>query len=99
MTLKDSEMKLNAIGEYLSTLIENKEKKSARTEYVKIHETEKNNYSLISTSRRCKILQDALPSQQTIVTLKHDVTFNKNFDFKISKKQFEYEKNLKTNVI
>ena len=92
MTLKDSELRLNAIAEYLSTLIENKEKKSAKTEYVKIHETEKNNYSLISTSRRCKILQDALPTQQTIVTLKHDATFNKKFDFKISKKQFEYEK-------
>ena len=93
MTLKDSELKLNAIAEYLSTLIENKEKKSSKTnEYVKIHETEKNNYSLISTSRRCKILQDSLPVEQTIVTLKHDATFNKKFDFKISKKQFEYEK-------
>ena len=97
MTLKDSELRLNAIAEYLSTLIENKEKKSAKTEYVKIHETEKNNYSLISTSRRCKILQDALPTQQTIVTLKHDATFNKKFDFKISKKQFEYEKQSATN--
>jgi DNA mismatch repair protein MutS len=93
MTLKDSELRLNSIAEYLSTLIENKEKKSSKTnEYVKIHETEKNNYSLISTSRRCKILQDSLPTEQTIVTLKHDATFNKKFDFKISKKQFEYEK-------
>jgi len=93
MTLKDSELRLNSIAEYLSTLIENKEKKSSKTnEYVKIHETEKNNYSLISTSRRCKILQDSLPSEQTIVTLKHDATFNKKFDLKISKKQFEYEK-------
>ena len=98
MTLKDSELRLNAIAEYLSTLIENKEKKSAKSsEYVKVHETEKNNFSLISTSRRCKLLQDALPAQQTIVTLKHDATFNKKFDFKISKKQFEYEKQSASN--
>uniref|UniRef100_A0A6C0E3T6 DNA mismatch repair proteins mutS family domain-containing protein n=1 Tax=viral metagenome TaxID=1070528 RepID=A0A6C0E3T6_9ZZZZ len=30
------------------------------TEYVKIHETEKNNYSLIATDRRCKLLEDLL---------------------------------------
>ena len=89
---------MNAIAEYLSTLIENKEKKSAKSsEYVKVHETEKNNFSLISTSRRCKLLQDSLPLEQTIVTLKHDSTFNKKFDFKISKKQFEYEKQSASN--
>jgi DNA mismatch repair ATPase MutS len=93
MTLKDSELRLNSIAEYLSTLIENKEKKTLKTtDYVKVHETEKNNYSLISTSRRCKILQDSLPAEQTIVTLNHDATFNKKFDLKVSKKQFEYEK-------
>lgn len=98
MTLKDSEQRLNSIGEYLSALIENKEKKTVKTtDYVKVHETEKNNFSLISTSRRCKLLQDALPDQQTIVTLNHDSTFNKNFDFKISKKQFEYEKQSASN--
>ncbi len=98
MTLKDSELRLNSIAEYLSVLIENKEKKTLKTtEYVKIHETEKNNYSLISTSRRCKILLDSLPTEQTIVTLKHDATFNKKFDFKISKKQFEYEKQSASN--
>jgi DNA mismatch repair protein MutS len=93
MILKESELKLNSIAEYLSILIENKEKKSGKTtEYVKVHETEKNNYSLISTSRRCKLLLDALPDEPTIVTLKHDATLNKKFDFKISKKQFDYEK-------
>ena len=69
-TLKDSENGLESIREYLSNLIENKEKKSSKSnEFVKIHETEKNNYSLICTSRRCKILQDALPSSETNVTL------------------------------
>jgi DNA mismatch repair protein MutS len=72
-TIKESEDKLESIRLYFSGLIENKEKKSAKTnEYVKIHETEKNNYSLISTGRRCKILQDSLPSEQTVITLKYD---------------------------
>jgi DNA mismatch repair protein MutS len=99
ITLKDSELKLNVIAEYLSTLIENKEKKSGKSnEYVKVHETEKNNYSLLSTSRRCKLLQDALPNEMTIVQLKYDSTLlNKKFDFKISKKQFEYDKQSASN--
>jgi len=98
LTLKESELKLNAIAEYLSSLIEHKEKKTGKTtDYVKIHETEKNNFSLLSTSRRCKLLQDALPNEVTTVSLKYDAAFNKKFDFKISKKQFDYEKQSASN--
>ena len=97
-TLKDSELKLYAIAEHLSTLIEHKEKKTGKsTDYVKIHETEKNNFSLLSTNRRCKILQDALPTEPTIVKLKYDSTSSKTFDFKTSKKQFEFEKQSASN--
>ena len=97
-TLKDSELKLYAIAEHLSTLIEHKEKKTGKsTDYVKIHETEKNNFSLLSTNRRCKLLQDALPTEPTIVKLKYDSTSSKTFDFKTSKKQFEFEKQSASN--
>jgi hypothetical protein len=41
----------------------------AATEYVKIHETEKNNFSLLCTSRRCKLLQDTLPKDTTFLPL------------------------------
>ncbi len=88
--LKESEQKLNAISEYLSSLIESKEKKKG-TDYVKIHETEKNNFSLISTVRRCNVLQDALPEQPTIVRLNYSDS-NKKFDFIVSKKAFSFEK-------
>jgi len=98
LILKDSELKLNSIAEYLSILIENKEKKTGKTaDFVKIHETEKNNFSLLSTSRRCKLLQDALPNEDTIISLNYDSTINKKFDFKISKKQFQYEKQSASN--
>ena len=36
------------------------EKSKKETEYIKIHETEKNNYSLSITNRRSKILKDLL---------------------------------------
>ena len=88
--LKESEQKLNAISEYLSSLIESKEKKKG-TEYIKIHETEKNNFSLISTVRRCNVLQDALPEQPTIIRLNYSDS-NKKFDFIVSKKTFSFEK-------
>jgi DNA mismatch repair protein MutS len=98
LVLKESEFKLQSIAEYLSLLIENKEKKSSKTtDYVKIHETEKNNFSLLSTSRRCKILQDSLPSELTLIKLEYDKKMHKFFEFKISKNQFVYEKQSSSN--
>lgn len=93
--LKESEQKLNAISEYLSSLIESKEKKKG-TEYIKIHETEKNNFSLISTVRRCNVLHDTLPEQPTIVRLNYSDN-DKKFDFVVSKKTFSFEKQSGTN--
>ena len=101
-TLKESELKLEAIRDYLSVAIENKEKKGKSADYVKIHETEKNNYSLICTSRRCKILEDALPLASTVVKLQYINTETanndkKSFDFKVSKTQFGFEKQTSSN--
>jgi len=98
-TLKECELKLTAIQLYLSSLVENKEKKSGKTtDFVKIHETEKNNFSLLCTSRRCKLLLDALPKDASIVKLSYNETNkNKKFDFKISKTQFSFEKQSSTN--
>jgi len=95
-TLKDSELALESIRDYLSNLIENKEKKTSKSsDFVKIHETEKNNYSLICTSRRCKILQDALPSIENTITL--NTSSNKSFTFNISKTRFSFEKQSASN--
>jgi DNA mismatch repair protein MutS len=94
--LKESELGLESIRDYLSNLIENKEKKTSKTnDFVKIHETEKNNYSLICTSRRCKILQDALPTAETDITL--NTSSNKPFTFNISKTRFLFEKQSASN--
>jgi DNA mismatch repair protein MutS len=97
-SLKESELKLETIREYLSGIIENKEKKGKSADYVKIHETEKNNCSLICTSRRCKLLEDALPSSNTVVKLSFDISNNKKtFDFNVSKKQFSFTKQTSSN--
>jgi DNA mismatch repair protein MutS len=98
-TLKECELKLESIQVYLSSFVENKEKKNSKTtDFVKIHETEKNNFSLLCTSRRCKLLQDALPKDPTIVKLSYnDSDKIQKFDFKISKTQFSFEKQSSTN--
>jgi DNA mismatch repair ATPase MutS len=101
-TLRDSEAKLESIRCYLSDLIENKEKKTSKmksSDYVKINETEKNNYRIICTSRRCKLLQDALPKEQTpeILTFTTSDNKTKTFQFNISKTQFDFEKQSATN--
>ncbi len=100
-TLKESELKLEAIREHLSSIIENKEKKGKSADYVKIHETEKNNYSLICTSRRCKLLEDALPLVSTIIKLSFFIedSQKKSFDFKVSKSQFSFEKQSSSNNV
>jgi DNA mismatch repair protein MutS len=96
-TIKESEDKLESIRLYFSGLIENKEKKgkTKTTDFVKIHETEKNNFSLVCTNRRCKLLEDALPTSKTFVNLQYNSSYNnqtKSFEFKICKKDFEFHK-------
>jgi DNA mismatch repair protein MutS len=58
------------------------------TEYVKIYETEKNNYGLIATDRRCKILQELLTAKKNNnVTLTYISSFdntNHNFNLNIN---------------
>ena len=97
--LNESELKLESIRECLSNLIENKEKKTSRSgDYVKIHETEKNNYGLVCTSRRCKLLEDFLPKNEEVIELviKPNNSIMK-FNFTISKNKFEYEKQNSSN--
>ena len=97
--IKASEKQLECIRVYLDNLIKSKEKSATKsrsssatnatnaTEYVKIHETDKNNYSLIATNRRCKLLDDCLSKHDIKVHLEEESTKeSKGFDFKIYKK-------------
>ena len=57
--LVDSENTIEFIRNILDQLIPEKTK-GRTTELVKINETEKNNFTLVSTNRRCKLLEELL---------------------------------------
>ena len=93
--LNDSESKLESIKSYLNSLIKDKGKTS---DFIKIHETEKNNYGLICTNRRCKILESSLPSNPNVMNLKLNNNDNsKTFEFTVSNKTFEFPKQSASN--
>jgi DNA mismatch repair protein MutS len=94
-SLNVSDLKLKSVQRYFNDIVESKEKKAKTSEFVKIYETEKNNYSLICTSRRCKLLQDALPANEQQVALLY--TDDASFDFKISKQRFAFNKQSSSN--
>ena len=93
--LSVSESKLEAIKNYLNSIIPDKGKTA---EFVKVYETEKNNFSLICTSRRCKLLEGVLSDTPKTITLSYNENnennennLKKTFNYTISKKHFEYK--------
>ena len=90
-TLMDSQDQLEACRFYFSSLISTyesslKTKKTIKKkieeelednikEYVNIHETEKNHFSLLATDRRCKILDEVIKNTKR-VTLKYRSSFS-----------------------
>jgi DNA mismatch repair protein MutS len=101
--LLESMDKLEAIRDYFNKTIEKYEKKSAKTrtsDFVKVHETEKNHFSLLSTKRRCTLLKQSLPSLETVVSLSYKSSFNEEectFDFKIGKDLLEFHNQTASN--
>jgi len=49
---------------------------TSSTEYVKIHETEKNNFSLVATDRRCKIVEELLNKINGKINLQYKSSWN-----------------------
>jgi DNA mismatch repair protein MutS len=66
--------KLVAICNYLSTLIQQTEKKAAM--YVKIHETAKSHATLVCTSRRATLLKAALKKQPNTLMLSYQSNYS-----------------------
>jgi DNA mismatch repair protein MutS len=108
--LTDSKCQLEAICAYLNQLIENQEKKGKKTtgkegkgkatttDYIKCHETEKNNFSLIATKRRSLLLKSALPN--TPVTLEYTSgAETKTFSFQCYTDTIEFSAQSATNNI
>jgi len=69
--------------------------------FVKIHETEKNNFSLIATDRRCKILEEVLSHNKLAsVSLKYHSSFFKEereFVLELGKNVIDFSKQSTTN--
>jgi DNA mismatch repair protein MutS len=108
-TLMDSQDQIEACRSYFSSVISTYESSTKKTKktivdgddddsksYVKIHETEKNNFSLIATDRRCKLLEEALKNNKTVV-LKYYSSYSKQ-EAKISVSlDLEYNKQSASN--
>ena len=104
-----SSSKTNTKSKSKSNLYNNKEDKTIpNSNFVKIHETEKNNFSLIATDRRCKILEEILKSKckqkiTSIVELEYLNKSNKlikfELDISISKGNIEFIKHTSSNKI
>ena len=90
-TLLNSNDMLVACQKYFNYLLTNQEKPGKidkNTEYIKIHETEKNNFTLIATKTRCKTLKTVLSSASSgsSTVLKYKSSFNDqdcSFEFNI----------------
>ena len=96
--LKSSHCKLEAIRGYLNGLIHEKSKSG---DFIKIHETEKNNYSLLCTGRRCKLLENSLTTEKTTVTLNYQDEYGKTIEFQytLSKNQLDYKPQTQANYV
>ena len=117
MTLMESEDQLECCRAYFSSIISNYEtggkkkiskktqndenEQSATDTFVKIHETEKNNFSLIATDRRCKILEEVLSlNKNKTVMLTYKSSYFKEerqFSLDIGKETITIEKQSSSN--
>lgn len=117
MTLMESEDQLECCRSYFSSIIANyetsgvKKKRATKTvieddteskdTFVKIHETEKNNFSLVATDRRCKILEEVLLTNKlTHIKLKYHSSFFKEervFVLELGKNIIDFSKQSATN--
>ena len=77
------------------TVIKEDDEDDAKT-YVKIHETEKNNFSLVATDRRCKILEEKIKNNSSVI-LKYKSSYtNEEIQFSLSL-ELEYNKQSSAN--
>ena len=88
----DSYEKLECIRKHLNDIVGKYENKKKPTEYVKIHHTEKNGYSLVATQRRTSILKQKMIGEEI-----NELNYKSLFDNSIKQMEldisaFEYKK-------
>ena len=82
----DGRAKLEAIRHYFSNILKNSEKSAKTTDYIKIHETPKNNAALVGTSIRVKKL---------LTLLKQTASINISYVSTFSQKEETFSLNIK----
>jgi DNA mismatch repair protein MutS len=88
----------------IPVVLEEDEEEEETKEYVNIHETEKNNFSLLATERRCKILDEIIKNNKSVI-LKYFSSFSGvKTDFTLSleveyNKQSQSKKSITSNQI
>ena len=89
--LDESREKLEVIRHYMNECILKSEKGKGSTDFVKIHETEKNNFSLVATKRRCQILKQYFSAiVGNTISLEYTINgLSKQFQFNIVPILFE----------
>jgi len=95
-TLMNSNDMLVACQKYFNGVLSSQEKTSKvdkNVEYVKIHETEKNNFTLVATKTRCKTLKTLLSSATSTSStiLKYRSSFNN--------KEYSFEFSIKVDIV
>ena len=109
-TLMESQDRLDACRLYFNSIISNyetnktKSSKSSKKNkdedddklYVKIYETEKNNFSLLATERRCKILEEVLKKTKS-TELKYLSSYSKEEKQFVLSLDLEYNKQSASN--
>ena len=111
-TLMDSQDQMEACRAYFNSIVEKYEtttkKKSSKKlatddgveedskSYVKIHETEKNNFSLIATDRRCKIIEEVTKPLKSVI-LKYKSSFSGETSQFVLSLELEYNKQSSSN--
>ena len=96
ITLLDSNDQLECCRNHFNELLANYEKKTKTTEYIKIHETDKNNFSIIATDRRCKILKTLVKSNNIVVSYKSSYS-NILTSFNMMTEPLDFHKQTSTN--
>jgi len=90
--IEDSYEKLMACKNYFQSLLIGYEKPKKETEMIKIHETEKNNFSLVITNRRAKILKDLCKNKKITLNIE-----KKEFVLDLEKYPIDFHKQTTTN--
>lgn len=88
--LEESFSILGEIKLFFNNCIGKTEKKGKTTEFVKLHETEKNSFSLVATKRRCLILKESIKNMQADNVVKIEYKNDKTFHLKFNKESITF---------